>query len=110
VNLDNLSRRLSRLEERDAQRTHTWRLQDGRRVTYNSVELFGAYMDLCERIYEAWEHPDSEPAPLTGVLAALDDAVPGERERLAEHVAWLRLWDHEMQRLYTLPPEVLEEV
>ena len=110
VNLDNLGRRLAKLEERDAQRQHTWRLSDGRRVTYSAVELFGAYMDLCERVYEAWQRPDEEPPAFEGVLAALANAAEGERERLARRCQWLALWDAEMHRLYSPSPEMLEEV
>ena len=110
ANLDNLNRRLSKLEERDANRQLCWRTLDGRRVTYSAIDLYGGYMDLCALLYERLERPEEEPAPFSGVLAALDEAQDGERERIARHVGWLRSWDWFMQELHSPSPEMLEEV
>ena len=89
-------------------REFSWRTLDGRRVTYDGIQLFAGYMQIAELVYEAMLSPDEEPPAFTGVLADHEDARDGERERLAEHVGWLRYWDVLLHQLYNPEPEELE--
>jgi len=101
-----IRRRLEKLEQRQSVGRYTWRLANGREVSFNAIEMFAARMDLCERQYAAWV--GEEMPPPSGALAALLDSSPEERARLAEGLPWLRYFDYEVERWQNPSAEMLE--
>jgi len=98
----NLKGRLEKLEAKCSSGRVTWRLEDGREVSFSSFEMLKARYDLFSRVYEAW--CGEELPPLDGVLAALLNTTEEERQRLADSVPWVAWFSYEMDRIET-PPE-----
>ena len=61
----NLKGRLEKLEAKRSSGRVTWRLEDGREVSFSSFEMLKARYDLFRRVYEAW--CGEELPPLDGV-------------------------------------------
>lgn len=97
--LDGLDRRLSKLEERQSGARVTWRTESGRQVSFDSLEMFRARMDLNRLLCASWL--GEEPPVLGDALEALFNTSPEERARLAKSVPWLSSWDYEMERLHS---------
>src|SRR5215210_1237924 len=81
-----LERRVQKLEARSSSTQATWRLENGSRVSFSSIEMFGAYMALQFRTAAALAG-DPLP-PLEGVLEALAATSQEERERIALSQPW----------------------
>ena len=97
--MDKWRRELERMRQQQPQDRVSWRLEDGRRASFDALDTFTARMDLNRLLVATWL--DEEPPVLGDALEALFNTSPEERARLAKSVPWLSSWDYEMERLHS---------
>ena|SRR5215217_7576875 len=107
MKLDNLSRRLAKLEDKQSWGRTSWRLQDGTKVSFSGLELLAAKYDLMRRMWRAWcgEGLDPLPQPVEALLAASEE----ERRRVGEVLPWVRdLESYYLEHAENPPEEALQ--
>ena len=81
---ESFRRELRRVREQISDERVSWRLRDGRKVSYSPVELFEALSTMMRRIYAAIAGEEVGPVP----QAALDVLEAADRAQVNEQVSW----------------------